>query len=159
MGEVVYTAAATVPSSSAAVKEEEEQYVQVGWRFFRVKPAAGGSGAVTTPRASHHHFLDACFLCKRTISSDSDIFMYKGDAAFCGEECRQEQMSMDEALQAVSRRHRLLLHHRSAAATAELAAGAARREAEVEASRPTSVMRRRPTIANIGAARTPVAAS
>uniref|UniRef100_A0ACD6AGN3 Uncharacterized protein n=1 Tax=Avena sativa TaxID=4498 RepID=A0ACD6AGN3_AVESA len=156
MGEVVYTAAATVSSSSSSpVKDGEEQYVQVGWRFFRVKPAAGGGGAVTTPRASHHHFLDACFLCKRTISSDSDIFMYKGDAAFCGEECRQEQMSMDEALQAVSRRHRLLLHHRQAAATAEPAAGAARREAE--ASRP--VMRRRPTIANIGAARTPVAAS
>uniref|UniRef100_A0ACD5ZDL8 Uncharacterized protein n=1 Tax=Avena sativa TaxID=4498 RepID=A0ACD5ZDL8_AVESA len=151
MGEVAYTCALAM--SSSPVKEEERYvYVQAASRFFRVKP--GRDGAVT-PRAHHHHFLDACFLCKKTISSDQDIFMYKGDAAFCGEECRQEQMSMDEALQAVARRHRAMLQRRPAAAMAEPAAGAARRE--VEASTP--MMRRRPTIANIGAARTPVAAS
>ncbi|KAM0846370.1 hypothetical protein ACQ4PT_055705 [Festuca glaucescens] len=137
-------------SSSPPVKEEEERYVKVASRFFRMKPAGSGGGAMALP-----HYLDACFLCKRSISRDRDIFMYKGDAAFCGEECRQEQMCMDEALHAAARRHRVLLHHKPA--MAEPVDGAARRE--VEASRSPPMMHRRPTIANVGAARTPVAAT
>jgi hypothetical protein len=69
MGEVAYTAAV---SSSTPVKEDEERYVQVGSRFFRMKPGSGGGGAMARP-----HYLDACFLCKKSISRDSDIFMYK----------------------------------------------------------------------------------
>jgi hypothetical protein len=69
MGEVAASAAAV--SSSTPVKEDEERYVQVGSRFFRVKPAGG-----LTPRA-RHHYLDACFLCMKSISRDSDIFMYR----------------------------------------------------------------------------------
>ncbi|KAE8797014.1 hypothetical protein D1007_27971 [Hordeum vulgare] len=41
--------------------------------------------------------LDACFLCKRGIASDHHAYMYRGDAAFCSEYCRQEQMDMDAA--------------------------------------------------------------
>lgn len=141
MGEVAYAAAAAVSSSSPPVKEE--RYVQVASRFFRVKPAGGVSRA-------NHHYLDACFLRKRSISRDRDIFMYKGDAAFCGEECRQEQMCMDEALHAVARRHRVLQHHKPAAAEPV----SAPREAAAAAR-----IHRRPTIANLGAPRTPVPAS
>ncbi|PHT58229.1 hypothetical protein CQW23_00592 [Capsicum baccatum] len=43
------------------------------------------------------HFLDACFLCKKRIGDNSDIFMYRGDTPFCSEECRQQQIEMDEA--------------------------------------------------------------
>lgn len=149
MGEVASTAAASLSSSSllmaaAAVKGDEERYVKVASRFFRVKPGAVAGAA------RRHHFLDSCFLCKKSISRDRDIFMYKGDAGFCGEECRQEQMAMDEALHAAARRHRKQ-------AAAEQAAGTARREAGTTTA---SMMHRRPTIANLGAvARTPVAAS
>ncbi|TYI34444.1 hypothetical protein ES332_A03G009400v1 [Gossypium tomentosum] len=47
----------------------------------------------------HHqpHFLDACFLCKKPLGGNKDIFMYRGDTPFCSEECRQEQIDMDEA--------------------------------------------------------------
>ncbi|KAJ0961652.1 hypothetical protein J5N97_001149 [Dioscorea zingiberensis] len=45
----------------------------------------------------HHHFLDSCFLCHKTLNSNKDIFMYKGDTPFCSEECRQEQIEMDES--------------------------------------------------------------
>ncbi|KAE8812004.1 hypothetical protein D1007_11019 [Hordeum vulgare] len=125
--------------AAAAVKGDEERYVKVASRFFRVRP--GGL-------ARRHHFLDSCFLCKASISRDRDIFMYKGDEAFCGEECRQEQMAMDEALHAVARR-------RHKQVTAEQAASTARREATA-----ASMAHRRPTVANLGAvARTPVAAS
>ncbi|KAM3212722.1 hypothetical protein ACQJBY_065648 [Aegilops geniculata] len=155
MGEEVASTAAPAALSSAsslmaaaAVKGDEERYVKVVSRFFRVKPGAGGALAGAARR---HHFLDSCFLCKRSISRDRDIFMYKGDAAFCGEECRQDQMAMDEALHAAARRHRKQ-------AAAEQAAGTARREAAGATT--ASMMHRRPTIANLGAvARTPVAAS
>lgn len=43
------------------------------------------------------HFLEACFLCKKPLGKNRDIFMYRGDTPFCSEECRQEQIDIDEA--------------------------------------------------------------
>ncbi|XP_073309949.1 FCS-Like Zinc finger 3 [Primulina huaijiensis] len=43
------------------------------------------------------HFLDSCSLCNRQLSHNSDIFMYRGNTPFCSQECRQEQIEMDEA--------------------------------------------------------------
>ncbi|KAK9067998.1 hypothetical protein SSX86_012109 [Deinandra increscens subsp. villosa] len=43
------------------------------------------------------HFLDACFLCKKPLGQNRDIFMYRGDTPFCSEECRAEQIDIDEA--------------------------------------------------------------
>ncbi|KAE8672200.1 hypothetical protein F3Y22_tig00111848pilonHSYRG00131 [Hibiscus syriacus] len=45
------------------------------------------------------HFLDACFLCKKPLGANRDIFMYRGDTPFCSEECRKEKIEMDEALE------------------------------------------------------------
>ncbi|KVH89747.1 uncharacterized protein LOC112521931 [Cynara cardunculus var. scolymus] len=42
------------------------------------------------------YFLDACFLCKKLLDGNTDIFMYRGDTAFCSEECRREQIDDDE---------------------------------------------------------------
>ncbi|XP_019101043.1 PREDICTED: uncharacterized protein LOC109132983 [Camelina sativa] len=42
------------------------------------------------------HFLESCSLCCKTLSINSDIFMYSGDMAFCSQECRQEQIEYDE---------------------------------------------------------------
>ncbi|XP_078434815.1 FCS-Like Zinc finger 1-like [Wolffia australiana] len=44
------------------------------------------------------YFLDACFLCDRPLRHDRDIYMYRGDIPFCSEECRKEQMDIDEAV-------------------------------------------------------------
>ncbi|KAL0913488.1 hypothetical protein M5K25_016952 [Dendrobium thyrsiflorum] len=44
-----------------------------------------------------HDFLDSCFLCKKPLSRNDDIFMYRGDTPFCSEVCREEQIEMDEA--------------------------------------------------------------
>ncbi|KAL1540057.1 FCS-Like Zinc finger 3-like [Salvia divinorum] len=57
------------------------------------------------PSASHYaggeyyqpHFLDSCSLCQKHLSQNSDIYMYRGNAPFCSQECRQEQIEMDEA--------------------------------------------------------------
>lgn len=42
------------------------------------------------------YFLDACYLCKRSLGPGQDIYMYRGDRAFCSVECRLKQMAMDE---------------------------------------------------------------
>ncbi|KAL3504707.1 hypothetical protein ACH5RR_034548 [Cinchona calisaya] len=42
------------------------------------------------------HFLRACSLCKRRLIPGRDIYMYRGDSAFCSLECRQQQMNKDE---------------------------------------------------------------
>ncbi|KAG5034586.1 hypothetical protein JHK87_009496 [Glycine soja] len=41
-------------------------------------------------------FLRVCFLCKRRLVPARDIFMYKGDSAFCSSECREQLMKQDE---------------------------------------------------------------
>ncbi|CAI9763899.1 unnamed protein product [Fraxinus pennsylvanica] len=42
------------------------------------------------------HFLRACSLCKHRLIPGRDIYMYRGDSAFCSSECRQQQMTQDE---------------------------------------------------------------
>ncbi|XVE82169.1 hypothetical protein DITRI_Ditri15bG0125200 [Diplodiscus trichospermus] len=41
-------------------------------------------------------FLEQCFLCKQKLLPGKDIYMYKGDSAFCSVECRCRQIFMDE---------------------------------------------------------------
>ncbi|KAH7851926.1 hypothetical protein Vadar_018423 [Vaccinium darrowii] len=41
-------------------------------------------------------FLKYCSLCKRRLFPGRDIYMYRGDMAFCSEECREEKIIQDE---------------------------------------------------------------
>ncbi|XP_008784369.2 FCS-Like Zinc finger 17-like [Phoenix dactylifera] len=41
-------------------------------------------------------FLKACFLCKRELSPEKDVYMYRGDQGFCSVECRGQQILIDE---------------------------------------------------------------
>lgn len=41
-------------------------------------------------------FLATCSLCNRRLAPGRDIYMYRGDSAFCSLECRQQQMAQDE---------------------------------------------------------------
>lgn len=70
--------------------------------------SSSSSSAVCSPRSGRFydarfeephspHFLEACFLCKKPLGGNRDIFMYRGDTPFCSEECRQEQIEIDEA--------------------------------------------------------------
>ncbi|KAL9251468.1 FCS-Like Zinc finger 14-like protein [Drosera capensis] len=40
-------------------------------------------------------FLSSCFLCRKGLHG-KDIFMYRGEKAFCSVECRERQIAMDE---------------------------------------------------------------
>ncbi|KAG2614215.1 hypothetical protein PVAP13_4KG376203 [Panicum virgatum] len=153
--------------------EEEERYVQGASRFFRVKPRAGGANLhylgscflckesiacnrdVFMYKYAHASMGMASSSFRRFLPS---VVPYlganrsaacRGDAAFCSDDCRQEQMDMDEALQTVARRHRLLRAPPSSSSSPA---------ADAAASRPPA-MRRRPTIANLAARNPPVAAS
>nr|CAB3466788.1 unnamed protein product [Digitaria exilis] len=95
------------------MQQMEARYVKVASRFF----LDVGKGT-NRDGGGHHHFLDACFLCKRDITTDRHIFMYRGDAAFCSDDCRQDQRAMDAALKAARRRHRCLLRSASLPAAA-----------------------------------------
>lgn len=61
-------------------------------------PVAGVQGhgseeaAMVFPTAE---FLSSCNLCKKRLHG-LDIFMYRGEKAFCSAECRCKQISMDE---------------------------------------------------------------
>ncbi|KAJ8647854.1 hypothetical protein MRB53_000877 [Persea americana] len=45
------------------------------------------------------YFLHACFLCNKPLGQSMDIYMYRGDTPFCSEECRQEQIGINEAME------------------------------------------------------------
>ncbi|KAJ4884688.1 hypothetical protein Rs2_34781 [Raphanus sativus] len=42
------------------------------------------------------HFLRSCSLCERLLVPGRDIYMYRGDTAFCSLDCRQQQIAQDE---------------------------------------------------------------
>ncbi|WVZ92644.1 hypothetical protein U9M48_038691 [Paspalum notatum var. saurae] len=67
-----------------------------------VRPRA--AAVVVTGAGSRHgghafscSFLKACYLCKRELCPDKDVYMYRGDQGFCSEECRWQQILVDEA--------------------------------------------------------------
>ncbi|KAL1190327.1 FCS-Like Zinc finger 7 [Cardamine amara subsp. amara] len=59
--------------------------------------------------SSSSSFLGNCGFCKRRLAPGRDIYMYKGDAAFCSVECREQQMEHDEG----KSRKRVLLSSRN----------------------------------------------
>jgi hypothetical protein len=61
------------------------------------------------------HALDACALCAKPLARDRDVFMYRGDTPFCSEDCRHEQMRLDD----VRDRHAARRQQRYSSGTAE----------------------------------------
>jgi hypothetical protein len=59
---------------------------------------------------SHHHrhstkdninqkksFLSYCHTCNKNLEQSNDIYIYRGEKAFCSQECRYQEMVLDEA--------------------------------------------------------------
>ncbi|TVU29442.1 hypothetical protein EJB05_21008 [Eragrostis curvula] len=59
-------------------------------------------GAKLQPATAASSFLQRCSLCHKELAADRDIYMYRGDTAFCSVECRRRQMFMDEDAGGVS---------------------------------------------------------
>lgn len=63
----------------------------------KCKPAVFEASSFTdSPDFYAPDFLSACYLCRRQLSHGKDIYMYRGDRAFCSVECRYQQIVSDE---------------------------------------------------------------
>ncbi|CAA0821521.1 Protein of unknown function (DUF581 [Striga hermonthica] len=58
---------------------------------FHISPARIGDASLIPPQ----DFLSACNLCRKSLHG-KDIYMYRGEKAFCSAECRYRQMRIDE---------------------------------------------------------------
>ncbi|GLJ13600.1 hypothetical protein SUGI_0216100 [Cryptomeria japonica] len=81
-----------LPSWSKSGRGEEN-----GGRLIRCKEMVfEDSGPSALSSLEPADFLYACYLCRQKLSHQKDIFMYRGDKAFCSEECRHQQIASDE---------------------------------------------------------------
>uniref|UniRef100_A0A7C9E9U2 FLZ-type domain-containing protein n=1 Tax=Opuntia streptacantha TaxID=393608 RepID=A0A7C9E9U2_OPUST len=55
----------------------------------------GFSSPMANCAASPDHFLSFCHHCKKKLGQGEDIYMYRGEKAFCSEECRCQEMLCD----------------------------------------------------------------
>lgn len=46
-------------------------------------------------KSPSQNFLSFCHTCKKSLGEGSDIYMYRGEKAFCSEECRCQEMVLD----------------------------------------------------------------
>lgn len=61
---------------------------------YNWRTAGGGERVVVELETAQ--FLKTCGLCNRRLKTGRDIYMYRGDTAFCSQECREQQMKHDE---------------------------------------------------------------
>lgn len=50
-----------------------------------------------SPHSFSLNFLSFCYTCKNHLEHTKDIFIYRGEKAFCSQECRHKEMVLDEA--------------------------------------------------------------
>ncbi|KAL5123697.1 Protein MARD1 [Glycine soja] len=50
-----------------------------------------------TPNSPSLNFLSFCHTCKKHLEQTKDIFIYRGEKAFCSKECRHQEMVQDGA--------------------------------------------------------------
>lgn len=60
--------------------------------IFNISPARFGDHVKVSQTSG---FLSSCFLCNKRLHG-RDIFMYRGEKAFCSPECRSRQIGMEE---------------------------------------------------------------
>ncbi|KAK0575942.1 hypothetical protein LWI29_009434 [Acer saccharum] len=115
MNEITFDLGETTPASQPSDHNKNNPFNATNLQ----KQGGGGGGgdgglegldqrflSTVSPRSNHRrhsadiqdttHFLRACCLCKRKLVPGRDIYMYRGDSAFCSSECRQQQMNQDE---------------------------------------------------------------
>uniref|UniRef100_A0A7N0V7Y2 FLZ-type domain-containing protein n=1 Tax=Kalanchoe fedtschenkoi TaxID=63787 RepID=A0A7N0V7Y2_KALFE len=65
-----------------------------------VKSCCGVPRSLSAPRSGSSQlpedFLSSCYTCRKHLSIGEDIYMYKGEKAFCSSECRHKEMLLDE---------------------------------------------------------------
>ncbi|XP_047077555.1 FCS-Like Zinc finger 15-like [Lolium rigidum] len=62
----------------------------------KIPSSSPWSPAATPSATTTGSFLQRCFLCHKDLAENNDIYMYRGDKAFCSVECRCRQIFIDE---------------------------------------------------------------
>ncbi|GKV19623.1 hypothetical protein SLEP1_g29854 [Rubroshorea leprosula] len=44
------------------------------------------------------NFLSSCYTCKKNLGQGKDIFIYRGEKAFCSRECRYQEMILEDEM-------------------------------------------------------------
>ncbi|XP_075493022.1 protein INCREASED RESISTANCE TO MYZUS PERSICAE 1-like [Primulina tabacum] len=70
------------------------------------------------PQIQMAHFLKRCGLCHQSLAPDIDVYMYRGDVAFCSVECRQQRIKQDERKERRAAKNIGGGHHHEVVATA-----------------------------------------
>ncbi|XP_066353677.1 FCS-Like Zinc finger 17-like [Miscanthus floridulus] len=67
-------------------------------------------------------FLKRCFCCHKNLDATMDVFVYKGEQAFCSAECRCQHIAKEERreIEMLIRKRRDAFHRRHAAAAPKL---------------------------------------
>ncbi|KAK8554784.1 hypothetical protein V6N13_093757 [Hibiscus sabdariffa] len=47
------------------------------------------------PKSAPQSFLGFCYTCKKNLQQKIDIYIYRGDKAFCSQDCRNQEMVLD----------------------------------------------------------------
>ncbi|CAA7406710.1 unnamed protein product [Spirodela intermedia] len=99
--------ACVVPCSSTLKRRESQGELRtLGGVIFSLE--------VAYQEKERRHSPDACFLCERPLRAFGDVFMYQGDKPFCSEDCRQEQIDLDDARDREARYRQRRNHRRVA---------------------------------------------
>ncbi|CAL0316147.1 unnamed protein product [Lupinus luteus] len=51
------------------------------------------------PHSTLVNFLSFCYTCKKHLEQTKDIFIYRGEKAFCSRECRYQEIALDDGSQ------------------------------------------------------------
>ncbi|KAK8641805.1 hypothetical protein V6N13_011178 [Hibiscus sabdariffa] len=63
----------------------------------RVPPS--GNGKETSALYPSHEYLSFCYTCKKKLEKGEDIYMYRGEKAFCSLGCRSEEIFAKEEME------------------------------------------------------------
>uniref|UniRef100_A0A1J3FRP3 FLZ-type domain-containing protein n=2 Tax=Noccaea caerulescens TaxID=107243 RepID=A0A1J3FRP3_NOCCA len=89
----------STPKSQLVTVDEHRQlhHGPIDQRLLAMDSPRGTRRRHSADNSTHAgDFLRSCSLCKRQLVPGRDIYMYRGDRAFCSLECRQKQITVDE---------------------------------------------------------------
>ncbi|KAG6511273.1 FCS-Like Zinc finger 8-like [Zingiber officinale] len=109
-GHEVPTVSRSISMSEMELSEDYTRVISHGpnpktTHIFGNRIVASCSDESSTTRKENYHdadsadgFLTSCHACKRILGEGIDIFMYRGEKAFCSIECRQREILIDEGV-------------------------------------------------------------
>ncbi|KAI3833545.1 hypothetical protein MKW98_024544 [Papaver atlanticum] len=97
-----FSSSVTKKNSIFSQESNNKNNITVGKPTFKLSEE--GSFETSSPKMSSifsqdsSNFLKACGLCRKKLSPEKNIYMYRGDQAFCSDSCRCRKILIEELL-------------------------------------------------------------